>query len=233
MKARRYGFNNAKMTILLAQYSRDQKNLKLRNHIMVRCLPLVDAVIAKKGYFQHQDDLKQEMALKLLKALPKYQPGRSNAFAFVWTVLCNIGISKNQWLSKSDLSLSTDEEALREAETKPQKIYHNPENQHILNSLSNSLNMAFASNGFRVPRKHLHKRALVVIRKSIASGDLFCKKSEMLRKLRGLGLNNHEIQSYVDYSLVITRKKLLAARDNASAIRHQEAVIVLSEYAPK
>jgi hypothetical protein len=230
MKARRYGFNNRRMTILLAQYSRDIKNLKLRNKIMLRCLPLVDAVIAKKGYFSHQDDLKQEMALKLLKALPKYKPGVSNAFAFVWTVLCNIGISKNQWLSKADLSLSTDEDAMREAETKPQQIYHSPENQHLLNSISKSLDLAFSSNGFQVPRKHLHKKALGVIRQSVASGDLFCKKSEVLRRLRGLGLKNHEIQSYIDYSLVLTRKKLLAARDNASEIRHQEAVVVLPKY---
>lgn len=232
MKSKRYGFNNSKMTALLAQYSHQVKNLKLRDKIMLRCLPLIDAVIAKKGYFQNQDDLKQEMALKLLKALPKYQPGRSNAFAFVWTVLCNIGISKSQWLSKSSsaLSLSTDEEALHEAEVQPQQIYQSPENQHILNSISKSLQRTFASNGFRVPKKRLHKKALGIILKSVASGELFHSKPDILQQLRRLGLRNREIQSYIDYSLVVTRKKLLLAKANADAIRHQEAATVLPEH---
>lgn len=237
MKKRRYGFDNKKMTVLLERYSRNTRDLKLRNKIVRRSLPLIDAVVAKKRYLisqpDLQGDLKQEMALKLIKALPKYQPGRSNAFAFVWTVICNLAISKNERLSKGSLSLSSDENILQEAESQPQKVFQSPENQHILNSISHSLDLAFSSNGFQVPRKKLHKKAIRVIRRSIASGELFYKRVDVLRELRRLGLARRDIQNYIDYTLVVTRKKLLRARDNSDAIERSEVHAVLSEHTPQ
>lgn len=231
---KRYGFDNVKMTALLERYSRNTKDLKLRNKIVRRSLPLIDAVIAKKRYLikqpDLQNDLKQEMALKLIKALPKYQPGRSNAFAFIWTVICNLAISKNERLSKGSLSLSTDENILQEAESQPHSVFQSPENQHILNSISHSLDLAFSSNGFQVPRKKLHKKAIRVIRRSIASGELFYKRVDVLRELRKLGLARRDIQSYLDYTLVVTRKKLLKARENSDAIERSEVNAVLPEH---
>lgn len=232
---RRWGFDNPKMTILLNKYSKNTKNLKLRNKIIRRSLPLIDAVIAKKRYLfstpDLQGDLRQEMALKLIKALPSYRPERGNAFAFIWTVICNVAISKNEWLKKPNLSLSTDEDILHEAESQPQNIFQSPENQLILNSISKSLAIAFASNGFVVSRKRLHTKAIRVIRRSIASGELFYKRTQVLRELRDLGLNRRDIQGYIDYTLVVTRKKLLQAKDNAEAIQRSETDVVLPEYA--
>jgi DNA-directed RNA polymerase specialized sigma24 family protein len=234
-RKRRYGFDNTKMTILMERYSKNTKNLELRNKIIRRSLPLIDAVVAKKRYFvkdpEKQKDLKQEMALKLIKALPKYQSGRSNAFAFVWTVLCNIAISKNEWLSKSNsLSLSTDEGALQEAESQLHSVFQSPENQHILNSIGHSLQMAFSSNGFVAPRKKLHGKALSIIRRSIASGELFFKRTQVLRELKHLGLNRRDIQGYLDYTLVVTRKRLLLAKANSDAIERPEIDAVLPEH---
>jgi DNA-directed RNA polymerase specialized sigma24 family protein len=222
------------MTALLDRYARNTKDLHLRNKIVRRSLPLIDAVIAKKRYLfsqpDLQNDLRQEMALKLIKALPKYQPGRSNAFAFIWTVISNLAISKNEYLSKTNLSLSTDEDVLHEAESQPQNIFQSPENQLILNSISKSLAIAFASNGFVVARKRLHTKALRIIRRSIASGELFYKRTQVLRELRMLGLNRRDIQGYIDYTLVVTRKKLLQAKDNAEAIQRHEVDAVLPQH---
>lgn len=233
-RRRRWGFDNAAMTTLLDRYARNVKDLHLRNKIVRRSLPLIDAVIAKKRYLFNQpdlqNDLRQEMALKLIKALPKYQPGRSNAFAFTWTVICNVAISKNEYLSKTNLSLSTDEDILHEAESQPQNIFQSPENQLILNSISKSLAIAFDSNGFVVSRKRLHTKAIRVIRRSIANGELFYKRTQVLRELRELGLNRRDIQGYIDYTLVVTRKKLLQAKDNAEAIQRSETDVVLSQH---
>jgi DNA-directed RNA polymerase specialized sigma24 family protein len=234
MSKKRYGFNNARITVLLERYSKNVKNLELRNKIIRRSLPLIDAVVAKKRYqIKHEDlqkDLKQEMALKLIKALPAYKPGRSNAFAFIWTVLCNIAISKNEYLSKPSLSLSTDEGAMHEAEAQPQNIFQSPENQHILNCIGSSLELAFSSNGFQASRQKLHTKAVKIIRRSIASGELFYKRTQVLRELKALGLNRRDIQSYLDYTLVVTRKKLLLAKENSDAIERQQADAVLPKY---
>lgn len=222
-------FNNAEVTAMMSKYVRNPKKYpNLRDKIMKRAMRLVDAAISKKGAFAiipsmgtraHREDLRQDCALKILQGLEKFDPDRGSAFAFLWTVSCNTCTSMNQRMSRTDtVSLSTDEEAQREAETNGQTVFDTPETRHILNRLARDIQIAFRSNGFRIPNKRSHRQVLEEIRVAIQSGEFFYKRTAVMRKLRRHGLKPEDVHYYISYTLVRVREKLLAAKEESSAL---------------
>lgn len=214
---------------MMARYvSSPRRNFKLRDEILARAMPLVDAAISKKGPFAiiasmgtraHREDLRQDCAVKILLGLEKFDSERGSAFAFLWTIACNTCTTQNQRLSRTDtVSLSTDEDAQREAESNGHSLYDAPENRHILNRLGIAIQQAFNTNGFQVPRRKSHRKVLAVLRESIQSGEFFYDRSAIQAKLRRYGLRREHVQYYTDYTLVTVRRKLLEAREDARAI---------------
>ncbi len=225
-------FDNEKVSRLLSEYIKGKrKDEHLRNRILKLTVPLIDAAITRKKLHQqwrdlkleNKQDLRQECVLKVLQAIPKYDDKRGKAFAFFWSTICNMCISWNQRSLRTmdnTNSLSSDEETRKEAEVSGKATFQTPENSHILASLAASLQKAFDSNGFKVPKKSLHRKTCRDIRSTIATGEFFYDRHAVLCRLRrgGEGLSRKEIQYYIDYTLVILRQRLLKARENSDAM---------------
>lgn len=213
-------FNNVKVSALMAEYKKHQKNVVLRDRIIKLTLPLIDAAISRKIPYKRRamigSDLKQECVVKLIYALPKFDPSRGNAFAFLWTMICNTCITQDQRMFNRTLSLSEDEDIQREAESNGHSVFETPENRHILNSIADSLDKAFES--IRIPNRRLHRRACRKIREFLVSGELFYNRHDSMRRLKRLGLDRREIQFYIDRTLVLVRQELLTARENSRAL---------------
>ena len=233
-------FNNKEVTEMMSRYARNPKSHPhLRDKILKRAMRLVDAAISKKGAFAiipgmgtraHREDLRQDCALKILQGLEKFDPDRGSAFAFLWTIACNTCTTQNQRLSRTDtVSLSTDEDAQRQAEQSGPSVYEAPENRHILNRLGRDIQRAFETNGFKIPQKKTHQRVCADIRNSIQSGELFYNRMAVMAKLRSYGLRRDDVQYYIDYTLVRVRQNLLQAREDASALTVREVGKDLSE----
>jgi hypothetical protein len=223
-------FDNRKMTILMRRYVRNKKDFKLRDRILTLTLPLVKASLSKQGMYdkRYKADIEQECILKVLQAIPKFKPQRGNAFGFMWAVICNMSKSINKRFHRPVSSLSTDESAQKEAEANGKEVFQTPENQYVLNLISDAVVEAFDTNGFVAPKKKLHRKACKLIHKTMVAGDFFFNKSSVVRQLKDLGLDKKEIQQYCQYSLVVVRNKLLEARSNASTITHPKIGKVIS-----
>lgn len=221
-------FNNPKVTSLLTEYCHHKNNVKLRDRIIDMTLPLINAAISKKHYYRkNRDDLRQECVVKLLYALPKYDPSRGAAFAYLWTTICNTCNTQNQKLTKNDLSLSTDEDVLREAENNGHHVFDTPENSHILNVVGTSIFKALSSVETQDKSRKLHRRACRKIKGFIVNGELFYNRNRVVRRLRRLGLDRKTAQFYVDRSLVLVRQKLLDAKENVLALSVRQANSVI------
>jgi hypothetical protein len=190
-------------------------------------LPLIDAALSKKqsqfpSIVKHRDDIRQECALKVILAIPKYDSKRGDPFGFMWTVISNTCLTHTERLNRKNYSISSDEAIQREAETNGTNVFQTPDTQHILNTIVKDLNIAMGESSFRVPTRRLHRKACLRIQEAIFSGELFQNRNMVMGKLRDLGLNKKEILYYCQYSLVVVREKLLQAKDNANAIIHRE-----------
>jgi len=209
---RKYAFNNAKMTRLLSKYARHPKDMRLRDKILRLSMPLVDMAISKKQYFTNRADLRQDCAVKILQGLDKFSPERGSAFAFLWTVICNTLITKNQQLQSHGYSMNSDEDTQREAES-VSSVLDTPETKYILRNLALSLSKVVNTNGFSdMPNR---KRVVRYLLSSISSGDLFQDRSVVFDRLKKrYGLSRKDAEFYVNHTLVVVRAKLLAAREN-------------------
>lgn len=229
--SRKQIFNNAQVTVLMKRYTRHKNDLELRNQIICLSLPLIDAALAKQGMYirpELRPDVRQECALKLLKAIPKFNAKRGNAFDFCWTTICNMSKSINERLNRPVLSLSTDEETQREAESRGKNLFQTPENQHILNSISKDLEIALNRNRFRFPKNIMQRKASRILRHYVHTGELFFNKSVVVEKLKEVGLDRKQIQFCIEYSLVLVRQKLLEAKENANAISYPQIGSIVS-----
>ena len=220
-------FDNQKVTKLMAEYSRHPKDMKLRDRIIKKTMPLIDAAITRKikNYKNRDDlrkDLRQECVVKLLYALPKFDSARGKAFAYLWTTICNTCNTQSQRLTRSDLSMSSDEDVMREAENNGHEVFQTPENRHILNVIGDSITQTFDTIDLSDKDRRLHKRACRKIKSFITNGELFYDRDLVVRKLKKLGLGRKEIQFYLDRTLVLVRQKLLAAKENSLAISVRE-----------
>jgi len=221
-------FNDEMVTRLLTRYVKNPRHqVKLRDKILFKTMPLVNAAIARQQMYNNKEDLRQECVLKLLQALERYDPRRGAAFAFLWTVICNTCKTQNRRLTTSGLSLSTDEEAKREAELSGRHLLETPENRHVLSSLKADLEEAVKHNGFRPLRRR--KKALQQILSAVQTGELFYDRSRVIHKLERLGLDHQEIQNCVDHTLVSVRSRLLRARENIHALTIREVGTSVSE----
>lgn len=216
-------FNNIKVTRLLKEYvTQKKKDEKLRDRILLLTVPLVDATIARYGMYRSKEDIRQECILKVLQAIPKFDARRGDAFGFMWATICNMSKSVNKRLHRPVSSLSTDEEAQREAEVNGKEVFQTPENQFILTQIAADVVKAFNSNGFVVPERALHRKVCKNIQSSMSSGEFFFNKNETMRKLRDLGLEKKDVQFYVQRSLIVVREKLLEARTNVDALTYNK-----------
>jgi hypothetical protein len=211
----------------MSEYSRHPKNMKLRDRIIRKTMPLIDAAISRKikNHKNREDvrkDLRQECVVKLLYALPKFDSSRGNSFAYLWTTICNTCNTQGQRLTRSDLSMSTDEDVMREAENNGHDVFQTPENRHILNVIGASITKTFDTIDLSDKDRQLHKRACRKIKGFIINGELFYDRDLVVRKLKKIGLGRKEIQFYLDRTLVLVRQKLLSAKENALAISVRE-----------
>lgn len=221
-------FDNLLAGKLLKDFRHDKGNLKLRNRIVRMALPLVDAAISKKqsqfpSIVKFRDDIRQECALKVILAIPKYDYKRGDPFGFMWTVISNTCLTHIERLNRKNYSISSDEAIQKEAETSGTNVFQTPDTQHILTTIVKDLNIAMSHSTFRIPMRRLHRKACLRIQEAIFSGELFQNRNLVMSKLRDLGLNKKEILYYCQYSLVVVRAKLLQAKENANAIIHREA----------
>jgi len=215
MKKKRI-FDNRKVTELMTHYVKHPRR-KLRDEIMRRTYPLIDAAISRKRMYSNRDDLRQECALKVLTALPKFSYKRGSAFAFLWSVVCNTCITQNQRLTFIDQSIDSDDDIRREAEgTVPS--FDTPERRYILKLLSSFFDKAF-SNGDDPTAKRKQKKAYDYISASIVSGEFFKNRHRVASRLRRFGFSKKESQYFLDLVLVRVREKLLHAREEASSLR--------------
>jgi len=217
-------FDNKKVTELMSRYIRHPQSRKLRDEIMLRALPLIDAAISRKRLFHLRDDLKQEASLKVLTALLKYNHHKGTAFDFLWTVICNVCVTHGERLSRQHLSIS-DDETMRESEAV--SLYpaqFNPEQGHILNILAGLLKEAFNGNGWRYFRREQHKKASAYIQSAVASGELFSSPSKVYRHLRRMGFRKKQSQFFIEYTLVVLRTKLYEDRNLLQLLRSKQNI---------
>ncbi len=182
-------FNNLLVTKLFKEYIHHKKDLKLRDKILKLTLPLIEASLSRQGMFRSKDDIRQECILKVLQAIPKFNPKRGHAFGFMWATICNQSKTINKRLHRPTSSLSTDESAQKEAEANGKDVFQTPENQHVLNLISEAVIEAFDTNGFVAPKRGLHRKACRQIQKAMASGEFFFDKQKDHHSwLAGVGL---------------------------------------------
>lgn len=227
-------FDNPGVTRLMKRYVRSPKDKELRDRIITLTLPLVEASLSKQRMFdkRYREDIRQECILKVIQALPKFNTIRGDAFGFLWATICNMSKTVNEKLHRPSYSLSSDENVQKEAEQNFKNPFQSPENQIILNSVSDELhNVLFNSISSSVPRIRTHRKAARYIRAAVMSGELFLDKPKVIRKLKDIGLDKKNIQLYINRSMIITRERLLIARENATAITHHENVYTNNKYA--
>lgn len=219
-------FNNPRVTRLMKRFARKPKNIELRDKIIRLALPLVEASLSKQRMFdrRYREDIRQECILKVIQALPKFSPIRGDAFGFLWATICNMSKTVNERLHRPSYSLSSDENVQKEAEQNFKNPFQSPENQVILNSVSSELHSALlGNNSSSVPRIRAHRKAARYLRAAVVSGELFLDKPKVVRELKSIGLEKKDIQLYISRSMIITRERLLIARENATAITHRES----------
>ena len=210
-------FSNKEVGALLSRFGRHPHSLMLRNEIMMKVDPLIDAAISKKRLFHLRDDLHQECFLKVVGALHHYNPNRGAPFAFFWTTICNTCITQGKKLSKTNLSLS-EEEVKREAEVMSTSHFHSPEKTHILNVLSGVLDDAFRSNGLRSFVDAHDRKAIAYLQQSVRTGDFFHDRPAAVKQIRRFGVRKKDAEFFCDYVLVTLRAKLYSRRDIAKAL---------------
>jgi len=224
-------FNNREVTEMMVRYSRHPRSVRLRDQIMDRVYPLIDAAISKKRLFHLRDDLKQECAMKVFQSLPKFSHKRGSAFAFLWTAICNVCITQGKKLSRRSLSIEEDE-ILREAEAASPSKYLSPEHAHLVTVLSGILNEALLSNGLRVFFVDKDKKAIAYLTVCIANGDFFSDKLKVIKQLRRYGLKKKDSLFLCDYVLVTLRTKLYDKKEILNGLASQEAGSHLPEKSP-
>lgn len=232
---RRRIFNNEKVTRLMKKYSESYSEIEndvvLRNRILKLTYPLIEAAMSRKHIYINRDDIRQECVLKIIQALPQFNAKRGNSFAFLWTTICNTCITHNQRLCRPWLSLSTDEDVQQEAEASTTSPYDSPATRHILTSLASSLHLAFDSRGFEIPRRSDHRKILLDIRQSVQTGELFYNRTVVMRRLKRYGLKSDVMRHYLDYTMVVVRRRLLTAKENVSAIAPRQVGKDISSHA--
>jgi DNA-directed RNA polymerase specialized sigma24 family protein len=209
-------FNSRKVGKLLEKYVRHPHDRELRAEIMTRAVPLIKAAITRKIHPKDlprlMDDLQQECALKLFRGIRKYKAGRGSAFAFMWTIICNSLKTHGKRMSKGGLSL--EEEAIgREAEAVSSNASQSPEYLYLQKVVSKTIDKALSSRELRVFHKSRDKEALAYIRKSVLNGDLFSKKSEVLKGLEELGIHRKKARFLADYVIVNVRANLYPSKE--------------------
>lgn len=206
----KFVFNNKRMTELLTRYSKSPEDVKLRNRILEKTLPLVEAAISRKRLFHIRGDLVQECSLKIMYALPKYKERRGGAFGFLWTVICNTCLTHAERLSRASLSLDTEPESLKEAEATVQPL--DPATAHILKKLSSTMDEAFVAKSLRSMERGKAKRIQLYLRQAISTGELFNNRRNVLVHLKEIGLNGVGSKSLIDRALVMVRSKLYTTK---------------------
>lgn len=215
-------FNNREVTELLVRYSRHPRSTQLRDRIMDRVYPLIDAAISKKRLFHLRDDLRQECAMKVFQNLSKYSEGRGSAFAFLWSTICNTCITQGKKLSRGALSIEEDE-ILKEAEAASPSKYLSPEHSHLVTILNGILNEAFHSNGLRKFLNPKDRKAVSYLVVCIANGDFFSDRVKVLRHLRQKhGLRKKDSTFFCDYVLVTLRTRLYDKKEILNGLATHE-----------
>jgi DNA-directed RNA polymerase specialized sigma24 family protein len=218
-------FNNKEVTALIVKYSKNpEKNEDLRNEILELVLPLVNAALVRRNVpKEFREDIRQECALKLLTGLQKFNPERGSAFAFFWTVICNVIATQKQRMTPSSMvsSLSSTTESDSGTDSIGADLFRTPENQYILARLARSTEEAIEQSGMLIPNNRKHRKAFEKLKKAIRSGELFSNKAGVIRSLKKTGLRRSEIQRCVDYALVKIRKYLLNARKELSVLENR------------
>ena len=236
MPKRPLRFNAKKVTELVSRYvSQKRPSRRLRNEIIENIMPQVRAGMAQKRIdVEYRDDIRQECAVKILSALPRFNPGRGNCFAFFWTVICNTIITQLKRIgANGNISLTVPESSSEEEDVIMDNVFHTPENRYILNRIARDLNLAVNS-GFTTSNGKKQEKLLRILRGAISSGELFTERAKTLKALQHCGLHRSEVRQCVDYVLVRIRQSLLNAREDVSALEetipaaHSKAPRVLS-----
>lgn len=221
-------FDNKKVGELLERYSRHPHSMELRQEIMKRMYPLVDAAITRRQMFAMREDLRQECAMKILKGLRKFDPKRGSAFAFVWSTVCNCLKTHGKRMSKGGLSL--EEEAIgKEAELASTSVFQSPEFQYLQKIIAVEIDNALASKELREFHKSKDKRALVYIRKAVLSGDLFTNKKAVLIELGRLGIHKKDARFLIDYVIVAVRANLYSRKGLLNDVVHRKTFSSVSQ----
>lgn len=210
-------FDDRLVTQMMCKFEKNTHRRGLRDAIMLKIIPLIDAAISRKRLFKNRDDLRQECALKVLLALPKFRGERGTAFAFLWSVICNTCITHGERLTSSDLSLE-DDEIKKVAEFKADPT-ESPFRSFVLTTISDGIVEALGRNGFRFGHTHKGRRIASYITKAIASGELFSNRTSVSRKLRKMGIDKREAQFFIDHVLVMVRVKLYTLKELKDAAR--------------
>jgi|SRR5713101_1866303 len=212
-------FNNRRMTNLLEKYSKHPHSRKLRDKIMTGVYPLVDAAISRKRLFRFREDLRQECALKVLMALPKYRRNRGTAFGFLWATICNSCITHGKRLAKSDLSIDSEENARREAEISQPAKFLSPDVDFLRKLLAKALGQnRNGSDSLRAFSREKEKIAVSFLTFSALNGDLFSERPKVLRQLKRLGIKKKDHQFFLDYVLVDLRSRFYRLRGLANEL---------------
>jgi hypothetical protein len=221
-------FDSKKVSHLLERYVRHPHDHTLRQDIMKRVYPLIDAAITRKRLFNMRDDLRQECALKVLKGLRKFNSEKGSAFAFCWTIICNCLKTHGKRMSRGGLSL--EEEAIgKEAETASVSVFQSPEYQYLQHVVSDAIDKALSSTELRVFHRLKDKKALAYIRKAVLSGDLFTDKKVVLSGLRQFGIKKKDARFLADYVVVHVRANLYDRKDFLHDFVHRKTVSVVSQ----
>ena len=217
-------FDNKKVTQLLERYIKAPKhNEELRNRIVRKSLPLIEAALHRKHVpSELAEDIRQDCAVKILRNLHKYKKGRGSAFAFLWTVICNHIITQISRRASKNVSLTTSETASGELEVVQKDPLHAPESRYVLQRIDEALAKAFEVEGFHRQKGRKHRKAVKLLRTSVKDTTLFTQGVKILRKLRHLGLTHEEAKHYVDFTMIKVRHSLLHAREEASGITSGE-----------
>lgn len=220
-------FDNSAVTKLLARYVAHPR-LTLRNEIVEKTMPLVDAAIAKSRFYPNRQDLRQDCALKLIRAIPHYDPSKSNAFGFFWAVICNHLKERNERLCRSDLSMDTDFGIYREVENE-YPVTETAERTYFVKLVRDTVSEAFRHNGSRRFSVEKHQRVCQCIEESIATGIFFENRGMVVTRLRRMNLGKEQIQFFIDYVLVSLRSKLYDLRGSLDAAYPRPFGSALSE----
>lgn len=215
----KFKFNNPKVTILLERYVRDKGNEELRNRIVKKSIPLIDAALHRKHVpTDIAEDIRQDCIVKILRNLHRYKKGRGSAFAFLWTVICNHVLTQISRRASKNISLTGSDTASGELEVVQDDPLHAPENRFLLQRIANDLEKAFEIEGFHKGKGLKHRKAVKLLRASAKNAVLFTKAADVAKKLRRFGLTKEEVRHYIDFALVKIRHSLLHAREEAHGL---------------